>query len=725
MALEPGEAVDDVLKLFSHEDASVRKSAVSLVGHWKHKRSMPVVTAMLRDPDALVRVEAVEALASMGATDASGLVAERLEDEAETVRSRAAVALGRLGAKSHSGKIADFGREGRLTKTAAAEALLLLDARDKSAAIVDLLEAMAQAEAGKPGRGDVVEDRSRKPSFTDLVMLACRKEMNDCVVDLLKRIEKNIPAFRTGVLYAVSESGNSALLKRLGEEGLLVSKEAQHNALRAYEKTLTAETIPALMDLVRTLDESVQRHLGLVERRLSEFPEKVAPFTEDKSPAVRRLAGLALCNSRQVKHLPRLMKLMEDLDTNVRASITQSAAFMPSTDHHELIGRRLADPEAWVRRAAVSGVWWLRLNRFTPNVVGLLADPDPITVETVLYALEFLDIKDQSARIVPLLDNPKWAARAADLLRKSGAAEAVKPLLKLAKEGAPEARAAAIRALAVLGGKDRVSDLDALLADKEDEIRAAGAFAVGVFKDSGRKEAVIALLKDPRHVVKAEAATALAELGARDQAAGIVALLDLPDEQPIQVTAGGHKSSRYMAEEAAAAALVKFNAVESAPDLARLLKASKDSFATQRLAFALIRLAPKRYLEEILSSHVQGWKLGALYEVNRAKAPRLYAKIGAAPPADPRCLERGLLERRAERFGQVFGVKILIDPAVPDAIRRSEEAAAMPGRTAHQLFTSIIPLGCSAIFDDDTGEARIVTLEEAKRFWLDWAKEPK
>ena len=43
------------------------------------------------------------------------------------------------------------------------------------------------------------------------------------------------------------------------------------------------------------------------------------------------------------------------------------------------------------------------------------------------------------------------------------------------------------------------------------------------------------------------------------------------------------------------------------------------------------------------------------------------------------------------------------------------------GDNAHRIFADIIPRECAAIFDDDAGEIRIVPLEAARKFWLEWA----
>ena len=707
--------IDDVAAFCSHADAGVRRSAVALIGHWKSKRHTRLIASMLRDPHDTVREEAVDALAAMGASNVTGLLAERLDDDSEMVRSRAAIALGNLGAKKHAGKIASLGREGRIAKGAAAHALILLDGADRTETLVDLLDGMAQIE---PVGHDLVLLRPRISSLADLIALAARQGLDDCIVGLLMRAKEHAPQAETMILHTLSDAGTARLWKKLVDSGLLVSSKSRAEALRGFERTLTPETVPALMALVRKMDPS--QGIDLVWRKLAGVADAVAPFTEDESSAIRQLAGIALCYSRQTKHLRRVIRLMEDPDKEVRASITQNAARMPSTDHHEAIGRRLYDLEPSVRREAVIAISSLRLNRFTPDVVGLFKDPDPEVVDGVLYALEFLDSRKEEARIVPLLENPKWAAQAAGLLGKWGGAESIEPLLKLASEGTPDSRGAAIRALALLGANDRLSNLDALLGDEDENVRSAAALAVGILKDSARKPTLVSLLKDPRHFVKAEAAAALAELGARDQVSGIVALLELAEEQKVEFVSGGWKLGRYVAEEAAAAALVKLNAVEAMPALARILKQSNDPFARQRLGFALIRLNAKRYIPEILSVHVPEWSGGTLYQLNRARAPRLYDRIGATAPIDLRVLERGPLMSRARRFSQVFGIRIVIDPSVPDEIRRRDEILMIMGDTAHQVFADIIPPECAAIFDDDAGEIRIVPLEAARKFWLEW-----
>ena len=717
--LESAEAVDDVLALFSHEEASVRRSAIALTGHWKLKRTVPRVVAMLGDKDAGVREEAVDALAALGAGDMSGLIAERLDDAAEMVRARAAIALGDLGAKKQADRIAELGRDGKVPRGAAAYALIRFEAKDRTEAIADLVEAMAREF--KPTGRHGPEAQPRIPRHWELVALACKKGMNDCVLSLMKR-GGDVPALRSAVLNSLPESGNTALLKMLNEAGYLDSKEAQAGALRAYENAFTAEAIPNLMALVRKLDPEVERHLSSVERKLAEFPDLVAPYTEDGDAKVRRLAGVALCQARDPKHLPRVVKLMEDPDKGIRAAVTQQAAFMPSTEQHEAVARRLRDSDPWVRCAAVSGIWWMRLNRYVPEVVALLSDAEPQVVSQVLYALEFLDVRKESARIVPLLAQPKWAARAAELLRSSGNPDCIDPLLKLAKEGDAEARGAAIRAVAVLGGKDKLPDLDALLADKEEFVRAAAVFAVGRFKETGRKAELAGFLKDPRHLVKAEAATALAEIDARDHAEGIAALLELPEDQHIPVAFGGAKSARYLAGEAASAALLKLNAVDTAPRLAEFLKRSKDPFTMQRLGLLLVRMDAKRFMPEILGAHVGGWPTGVLFELNRVTAPRLFERLESAAFTDPRLLIRGPLKTRAERFSEVFGVRITIEASVPEAALQRREPLWGPGRSALQAFTNIVPIECGAIFDDEAGEIRIVSSEIAKAHWLDWAK---
>lgn len=84
--------------LQTHQEASVRAEAVSVLGLWGHEAALALLLSCLEDKDAAVRMRAVESLGRIGDQAAvSGLAQTLCSDSNLWVRQQAAVALGRIG----------------------------------------------------------------------------------------------------------------------------------------------------------------------------------------------------------------------------------------------------------------------------------------------------------------------------------------------------------------------------------------------------------------------------------------------------------------------------------------------------------------------------------------------------------------------------------------------------------------------------------------------------
>jgi AAA family ATP:ADP antiporter len=220
--------------------------------------------------------------------------------------------------------------------------------------------------------------------------------------------------------------------------------------------------------------------------------------TSDPDPAIRRIS----------------MEILADTDT-----LTTDA-----------VAVGLRDSDSGVRIAALRGAARRGDASTLPDVVRLLADPDPDVRAGAADALAACSPagRDLSPELSPLLSDPDPSVRARaakTVIRFPDAGDGRVVLGEMAASPDPQWRAAAVEALGEVGdGLGRVRDA---LADRDASVRRAAASALRGFEPQASIEPLLEALGDPDPTVRDEAVETAIRLGA-PLAGPLIQALEVP-----------------------------------------------------------------------------------------------------------------------------------------------------------------------------------------------------
>jgi HEAT repeat protein len=223
----------------------------------------------------------------------------------------------------------------------------------------------------------------------------------------------------------------------------------------------------------------------------------------------------------------------------------------------------LGDPHAEVRVVAVRALGRIADPAAAPDLIAVLAAPQPAPSQLVAHALIQLGPAAEPALVTALRHrSPLVRVTALDALGLAGAAGATAAVAELlATDGAVDVRVAAAATLGKLGTRGALDPLLAALGrDQPTVLRAAAARALGELGAAAAVEPLDRLLADEPYRVAHEAAQALRRLGP----AGLPALKRRAD-QPVEGESAAH------AREALAMAGVAPGAPVEAPKTAQTL----------------------------------------------------------------------------------------------------------------------------------------------------------
>lgn len=250
----------------------------------------------------------------------------------------------------------------------------------------------------------------------------------------------------------------------------------------------------AVADLVRARSDETGQDLDHpVFGALANLPgrgvEALLDFLGDDDPRVRRRALSALSRSGHGLPDPVAGRLVRDSDSDIRALAIESIELPDEI----LAGCAAHDPSAFVRRTALS-----RIAPSRPDVLReALDDPDEGVRATALEAItaspaRFPDHGSEAypggaaefaarARAWLRTAGTRLAATCASVLAKLAGADALDALREAAgdREGPPEVRIAALRAMGGIGAVGAIDALRAAIANPSRQVRLAALAAVG------------------------------------------------------------------------------------------------------------------------------------------------------------------------------------------------------------------------------------------------------
>lgn len=329
--------------------------------------------------------------------------------------------------------------------------------------------------------------------------------------------------------------------------------------------------------------------------------------------------------------------------------------------------RLLQAPEAAVRRTAVYTLGKLEARDAVPSMIALARDPDPSVREACAWALSAFGNKEAVPLLVPLLADPREAARtcAVRRLAELGARDAIPNISPLLKDAEAGVRVAAAQSLALLAGKDAAPLLASLLGDPASPVRRAGADALAAL---GVAEPLLAALKG-------------GDTGGRNF------VLEILHDRPLP---------------------------EAKARLVELL--SDPSAETRPLAAAALCAIGSREGAETLLREGE-----SLFSLNALRRPKLWEKLSSPAPAFP--VEPAFLRKSLEPLAEALRMKVEA-PSPADGARTEDVFVPAGQRTLHQAFRTVLWPHAGrweVLLEDDC--VRVVSREEAVRFWTDWLKE--
>ena len=466
-------AVADLQRLATDSSAAVRRRAVIAIGRVGLVDGMETLVRALDDPQMEVREMAAFGLGLIGDVSEVAPLTAALEDESPVVQARAAQALGRLGA------------------TNATEA-------------IQAMVAGHVTEAYEVGPEDLSYPQApRVEAFRSGLYALASLDAYDALAATVLAEDGTPILWWWPVAHALGRVGD---LRALGPLSALAGIQGSVGVAIAARGLGALGDTAGLPALVKLLDPRRRDRRVIIS-------------------AVRALAEI-----KDVKAAPALQRLlrMPDLDSTLLRELVEALVAVRAPDSAELMIELLTHPSPVLRGAALGGLAQLDSELFLRTLSGLPPDPQwqvradlaasfiYVDPDVAAFRLTML-LEDEDRRVVPavlralvqsrapnsprvlldhLLDTDVVVRKtAATLLGELELRQAVEPLATAYRASVADssyvARAAAIDALAQIGGNVAIDTITEALEDKDWAVRVRAAEHLTALDESS--DAVIAI----------------------------------------------------------------------------------------------------------------------------------------------------------------------------------------------------------------------------------------
>lgn len=191
---------------------------------------------------------------------------------------------------------------------------------------------------------------------------------------------------------------------------------------------------------------------------------------DDSEDGVRREAAKALGFIKDARAVSSLLESLSDRDANVRMYAAFALGEIKDAKAASALLKALNDPEWRVRDQAAWALREIRDPKIADSLVAALTE-DNADVNQILWLLGGLEESQISGRLNLLLKNPdaQTRVRAVHALSTLGGANVIDPLITALKDGDPDVRCCAVRALLKTGDKRVKKPLEELAAREQDE----------------------------------------------------------------------------------------------------------------------------------------------------------------------------------------------------------------------------------------------------------------
>jgi HEAT repeat protein len=466
-----------------------------------------------------------------------------------------------------------------------------------------------------------------------------------------------------------------------------------------------------------------------------EAGEAILPLLQDPEGEIRTVAASTLGELRVISAGSRILPLLGDPEGDVR---TAAAEALGRLDCHEAapgLIRALEDRLASVRRSSILSLSRLDVQEAVPALARRLPDEKDVAVAAAIY--ETLGDLGGTEGIPELIRQATLGKPEAMItLGRLGAREAIPILLARARAGSIDIRAGAIRALAYLPSADTVPTLLETLGHPPDApclCEVAGETLAAIDLERYRSR-VLPLLRSGtvRHrvslakgVVRSRMTEAIPDLTAllgqaTDDARGwceaawALGELRAVASAPLLVRSVGERDIRTLTS---LTALARMEALDQVKPLVLLLSqySGRDRLP---VAEALCQLGEAAGVPDLLAEKYALWTLNALRAKNAWKTLReINISTALRRPTVQALVERLERENLKIEYMDSVAVRRALETRL---FAPGEELGTLNGLRALEM---VIFGGASWILESD--RIRIVSPEEAGRFWLSWWEEEK
>jgi HEAT repeat protein len=518
---------------------------------WAAEQTPAGLAKQLESPDREIRREATYQLARIGepAKEALPALIKALGDEDKQVWSNAITAIANLGPAAESAipvliESFDGQRRGGGRRQYDRQQIVLRSAYALSkigaAAVPPLLEAMRSDDIATRvgvakafgGMGEVAS-----PAVSALVgnLGSGEDELRREVVDALGAIGKPSVGPLVEALNSSDARTQEGACLALAQIGMPDAAPAADRVLELAEKDGTISVKGAALRAIP---------------RVGADPAKASTLllasVRGSDETLRKAATGALLTSKvlSAKAVPSLAADLKDADAGKRHQAAQvlgrmniaAAEAVPA-----LIAAAWREPTEDVYAAALAQIGMPALDPLLKELTNP-ADKDATKRTWVFRALRGMGSPAMDA-LVPALDSPEIPVRAGAVRALEGmplTPDAIKRLLALTEDPAPEVRAASLRVLAsVRSQRDIVTPkLDVALQDPNPDVRRAAAVGLASFGAVAKVGApgLLELLQEPEVATRRSAIEALGGLGPA-AAPAVPAIADRLTDPALQITA--------------------------------------------------------------------------------------------------------------------------------------------------------------------------------------------
>jgi len=284
-----------------------------------------------------------------------------------------------------------------------------------------------------------------------------------------------------------------------------LGKEARNSAFRVLERTADSSILGEAVEMSKHPEWWIRLHVAKLLPRLTgpAANAAMAKLVRDENGAVRLEAVRGVQRMQAKEAIPALCTRLRDQDLKVQTAAIEALVGLADVSAVPHLLDSLKDESEYVRRGAVEVLnqvvtpeaikdlvsalkdadWWVRVRaadalgtlggpKVVDAVMELTRDPDEFARR---YSIEILNTVPD-ARAVPVLiealeDEDWWVReRAVDALGKTGASEAIEPLLRMMGRDS-RVVPLCVRALGSIGGERVVEPLSRLAESSDTDVR--------------------------------------------------------------------------------------------------------------------------------------------------------------------------------------------------------------------------------------------------------------